>query len=100
MDTIHLTITSEENVKSTFTNADSEQATATTTRVSAALPQVEHVHSIEPTTLLWLLLVYFVVRMAQPFIAHRRRMVNGEGDSQADSARPIKKAPVKRTPRK
>lgn len=96
MDTINLEITSKEDVESNFSNASSEQVTVTTTNVSATLPKVEHVHSIEPTTLLWLLLVWFIVRMAQPFITHKKRVENGNGHSENSRSGPVKKAPARR----
>ena len=97
MDTINLEITTKESIESSFVDAGSKQTTVATTDVRAALPQVEHVHSIEPTTLLWLLLVYFICRMAQPFIAHRRRNDHHHHDSTVDTAAVVaKKTPVRR----
>lgn len=82
MDTVQMELHVKEDLKSSFSDASSDQAVASHYSLRGSLPQVEHVHSIEPTTLLWLLLVYVAVRISSPLLRDRaqsRRNGNGEG---------------------
>ena len=82
MDIVQLEVHKKESSKSNYTSASSDQTLGSSVTVRGTLPQIEHVHSIESDTLVWLLCVYMVCRTLSPLIRYRQDR-NGNGNGSA-----------------